>query len=776
MQNSSGFFFQLPHNCIPIAQLPAALREAKQAWLSCVSVAAIFSSDVEDGDLVRPMSESAEALPDNVAEWKDAVWVPVKRLLNAEENTFDSTIPAFWGIAFKQAGRVLFGPTVQHSSFGWHTGDVLYADKRGKLTTTNTGVLVGFCVAPGAIYIGSSASESEISIQGMQEKITALDSFTQGLETRVTALGLRDEELASFIAENVRQINMLWNREILEAPDIPRIVYTLEEVEKAPQDGMYLVPGMGSPSTEEADISNRQVLAVGAAVPRALGSRFADIINVKDFGAVGDGATDDTQSIKAAIAALKTRKVLVTPPNSATAGPTLFFPFGVYLISETLSIEWCQRVGVYLDGATIRATASMDAMLYVNNNWMEGNTISGGCWDMARLAKKGVHITKLNRSVCADNIKIKNVGDGGVGLYLGTVGEDSGDGQSFRITNVVIDDWIANDSDENGNLLYDAIGMLVAVNDCHFNNLVIGCCSTGIKITGGGHTFSGVHVWQGMTPPEHSRWNSFVGVMDLAGDNEWDNFYSDNNAVGYYIKNNAQVAIGNFQWSRREGTPSEPAKILSYGYHSYVNIDYLFVRWARLYSDAMNIVAYNRDSLTSHLLIQDNATITIKHTIRNTAPFKLIDPAFDEINNPMQAIANTQGENLADGYYLLGYIATYGTGSCKFSVGVANAVADIEFTRSGQTVRLECIPKIGGALATTSFAVGVREDDSMYNNFPYYPVYLKKSTGAAVFSNIRVRCESRTPSWAFYKVAANSCASVMVSSPSILVEKTFSNT
>lgn len=546
-----------------------------------------------------------------------------------------------------------------------------------------------------------------------------------------------------------------------------------EEAKKTNQNTQQAVDNAVAKLTQAG--STLPVKSDGTDIARTLGERFADVINVKDFGAKGDGVTDDTAAIQAAITEMKTHRAIATPPDGTTAGPTLFFPFGVYLISEALRIEWCQRVGVYLDGATIRATASMDAMLYVNNNWMEGNTISGGCWDMARLAKKGVHITKLNRSVCVDNIKIKNVGDGGVGLYLGTVGEDSGDGQSFRITNVVIDDWIANDSDENGNLLYDAIGMLVAVNDCHFNNLVIGCCSTGIKITGGGHTFSGVHVWQGMTPPEHARWNSFVGVMDLAGDNEWDNYYSDNNAVGYYIKNNAQVAIGNFQWSRYNGTPTEPAKILSYGYHSYVNIDYLFVRWTRLYNDAMNIVAYNRDSLTSHLLIPDNASITIKHTIRNTAPFKLIDPAFDEINNPMQAIANTLGENLADGYYLLGYIATYGTGSCKFSVGVSNAVADIEFTRSGQTVRLECSPKIGGALATTSFAVGVREDDSLYNNFPYYPVYLKKSTGATVFSNIRVKCESRTPSWAFYKVAANSCASIMVSSPSILIEKTFNN-
>ena len=435
MQNSSGFFFQLPHNCIPIAQLPAALREAKQAWLSCVSVAAIFSSDVEDGDLVRPMSESAEALPDNVAEWKDAVWVPVKRLLNAEENTFDSTIPAFWGIAFKQAGRVLFGPTVQHSSFGWHTGDVLYADKRGKLTTTNTGVLVGFCVAPGAIYIGSSASESEISIQSMQEKIAALDVFTQGLEARVTALGLRDEELASFIAENVRQINMLWNREILEAPDIPRVVYTLGEVEKASQDGMYLVPGMGSPGTKDADISNRQVLADGTTALRSLGSRFADVINVKDFGAKGDWVTDDTAAIQAAINRANT---------DGRQGDAVYIPEGHYKISSPLVIpSWCNITGEGIDATFLCAAENLHTALITTTDtdtlmgtasvngakfWSLSNCTLLGLLDSANIVDG---IRTYSRAYRLENLKIHWMSGNGIhSQWSGSAAaweDDSGD-------------------------------------------------------------------------------------------------------------------------------------------------------------------------------------------------------------------------------------------------------------------------------------------------------------------------------------------------------------
>ena len=38
-----------------------------------------------------------------------------------------------------------------------------------------------------------------------------------------------------------------------------------------------------------------------------------EMVNVKDFGAIGDGVTDDTQAIKAAIA---TGKQIYMPPGS----------------------------------------------------------------------------------------------------------------------------------------------------------------------------------------------------------------------------------------------------------------------------------------------------------------------------------------------------------------------------------------------------------------------------------------------------------------------------
>jgi hypothetical protein len=50
------------------------------------------------------------------------------------------------------------------------------------------------------------------------------------------------------------------------------------------------------------------------------------VVNVKDYGAVGNGTTPDTDAINAAMTA------------AAAAGKTLFFPTGIYLIESTLTI------------------------------------------------------------------------------------------------------------------------------------------------------------------------------------------------------------------------------------------------------------------------------------------------------------------------------------------------------------------------------------------------------------------------------------------------------
>jgi hypothetical protein len=67
--------------------------------------------------------------------------------------------------------------------------------------------------------------------------------------------------------------------------------------------------------------------ATGAPTARTMPDRLAEIKNVKDFGARGDGSTDDTSAIQAAINA------------AAAKGGSVYFPSGVYKTSRTLTVS-----------------------------------------------------------------------------------------------------------------------------------------------------------------------------------------------------------------------------------------------------------------------------------------------------------------------------------------------------------------------------------------------------------------------------------------------------
>ncbi len=81
--------------------------------------------------------------------------------------------------------------------------------------------------------------------------------------------------------------------------------------------------------TGVADTDLISVLSTSSTYPRTLSARFSESVNVKDFGAIGDGVTDDTAAFQAAV-------------NQSVAGISaqiiVSIPQGKYLISSTISI------------------------------------------------------------------------------------------------------------------------------------------------------------------------------------------------------------------------------------------------------------------------------------------------------------------------------------------------------------------------------------------------------------------------------------------------------
>ena len=113
-----------------------------------------------------------------------------------------------------------------------------------------------------------------------------------------------------------------------------------------------------TPGTVGASAIN--VVATGSITARTLGNRAADIVNVKDFGAVGDGVADDTAAIQAAINAA-----------GIAGGGEVYFDRGTYKVTSTLAVAYnnVSFIGANPRGSLLYSTANSSKILSVTGTW-----------------------------------------------------------------------------------------------------------------------------------------------------------------------------------------------------------------------------------------------------------------------------------------------------------------------------------------------------------------------------------------------------------------------
>lgn len=269
-----GFNVEVPEEGTVMSNLAHSVREAKMALNSVVSVPAVFACDVEDGDIVIPLpcedtcnvncDELLKTLRD-LQQIPDAIWIPAFRTSTDTQISTLSAVdpttydPPFYGVAYTGIKRVMVGPVVVHPRFKFHTGDKIYAGSDGDLTTTANEHMVGVCLAPGAIFLSQYASVLREAMKDLY------DEATQDAEAN-----------------------------------------TIEKIE---QEGL------------QGD--NIKVTTDGTTTERPLELHLGDIVNVKDFGAKGDGVTNDTNAFNAAIAHMQ----------ELGSNVCLFIPPGDYLVT-----------------------------------------------------------------------------------------------------------------------------------------------------------------------------------------------------------------------------------------------------------------------------------------------------------------------------------------------------------------------------------------------------------------------------------------------------------
>jgi hypothetical protein len=241
--------------------------------------------------------------------------------------------------------------------------------------------------------------------------------------------------------------------------------------------------GSNDPGNGSALIGHRGSSA--NVVGRKLDEKVDDLLSVRDFGAKGDGVTDDTAAIRNAIHALSSRSSLFFGYRMGTGA--LYFPEGVYRITESGLLS--DTGGFLQSGMTLRgagkrntilwldpAAASADMWFYDNNDtskmWgmvCEGITFAGGAtWHEAH-PFTGIGYGFSNVSQFSKGFKVS-----GPGWESGFVFNDCG----FRYLETVFQCSGGNNADTHMFIdceVMKAINVTVIDNNQSMNVTWIGC-------------------------------------------------------------------------------------------------------------------------------------------------------------------------------------------------------------------------------------------------------------------------------------------------------------
>ena len=185
------------------------------------------------------------------------------------------------------------------------------------------------------------------------------------------------------------------------------------------------------------------------------------LVSVKDFGATGDGSTDDTTAVQAAITRVKAR-----------GGGYVYLPKGTYFISAALTVD---TAGVSIIGAG-------RGIAIIKNSTISGNgiTVNLGSATDCKLVLRDFSITHSTTSsgsaiavTNGDRIRIENVG---VALHRTGI-------NCSAVSDAVLQECIVESTDANAAAVGVSLSTRARISDCDIIDTSAGL-GTGILMAG----------------------------------------------------------------------------------------------------------------------------------------------------------------------------------------------------------------------------------------------------------------------------------------------------
>lgn len=268
---------------------------------------------------------------------------------------------------------------------------------------------------------------------------------------------------------------------------------------------------------------------------RDLGNRASDIVSVRDFGAVGDGVTDDTAAIQAALNAV-----------ASSGGGVVHLPAGTYLLQSSLS--WPKQKYISLTG---------------DGSSGQGNGVNHPGASQLIYTGSGTAISMVGTAFDVDQVggELRDFTLKGPGTGGSTIGVDvkwaSGSSGSFSFTDIYVYNF-------NIGVRLDAIfeaafynvcvrgcnrGWYInptveAVNANHWYNCRVESCATGVEI----YNSANQNIWHGGTIQGTDIGVYIIGTANAPNANGFDGVWfesANSGARGVIIYTN--IAAGNPQ-------------------------------------------------------------------------------------------------------------------------------------------------------------------------------------------------------------------------------------
>jgi len=288
------------------------------------------------------------------------------------------------------------------------------------------------------------------------------------------------------------------------------------------------------------DISDTTVTATGSTTTRKLVDRFADTVNVKDFGAVGDGVTDDTVAIQAAIDYACGLTDVSVPTTVGKGNIVVDLTGGLYALSGTVRIS--RNIQLKNGALVALSNFTVGEFMLVIEAGAEMASVTNVNFDGGLNVSTNARYADLIQ-VLADRCKLDNI----LGIHFPNYGIRYTSCQEAVTSRVVLREWAFLEAGTADDTLRTAKAFSIEDADAQFADCIGAQSLYPFYVSGALNSFVACHAYNGGATNVGAS-EAVAFYIDGANNNMLTGCYLDNGSL--YIKDSFKQNISGTHFQR----------------------------------------------------------------------------------------------------------------------------------------------------------------------------------------------------------------------------------